>query len=201
MKIIVLSVFVLLSCVAFGQGQYFYINLDVAKPLSNSEWLSDVSTRGARVGYRTFINDKISAGIDLGWNTFEQYTPTETRETGNTSLTTDYFKYVYSYLATISGQYNFEVGDADRFYPYAGLGLGAVNQEYAIYYNIYQDAERSWGFLARPEAGLLVRLARYGSFGLMGAVHYDYSTNKSPKFDYDNFSALGFQVGIVFIER
>ncbi|HYG03810.1 MAG TPA: outer membrane beta-barrel protein [Chryseosolibacter sp.] len=200
MKMLTLILLTFLSTSAFAQGQYFYLTLDFAKPLANTEWIGDMATRGARVGYRSFINDKISAGLDLGWNTYDQYNPTETRETGNTAITTDYFKYIYSYSATVSGQYNFEVGEGDRFHPYAGLGLGAVNQQHAIYYNIYHDSERSWGFLARPEAGILVRLSRYGSFGLMGAIHYDYSTNKSPKFNYGSFSALGFQLGIVFIE-
>lgn len=200
MKSIAIVSLVFLSSAAFGQGQYFYMTLDFAKPTSNTEWISDMATRGVRVGYRTFINEKISAGIDLGWNTFEQYSPTETKETGNTAITTDYFKYIYAYSGTISGQYNFQVGEGDRFYPYAGLGVGAASHEYVMYYNIYRDDERSWGFLVRPEAGILVRLSRYGSFGLMGAVHYDYSTNKSPKFNYGNFSALGFQLGIVFIE-
>ncbi len=53
--------------------------------------------------------------------------------------------------------------------------------------------------LRAPEAGMIVRLGR--SIGAMAAVHYDYSTNKSEYFNYDNFSALGFQLGVVFMNR
>jgi hypothetical protein len=107
---------------------------------------------------------------------------------------------VYSYSAALSGQYNLSVGDGETFFPYAGLGLGAVNNEYVLYYNVYKDAERSWGFLARPEAGILVKFSKRRSFGAMAAIHYDYATNKSEKFDYGNFSALGFQIGLMFME-
>jgi len=66
-----------------------------------------------------------------------------------------------------------------------------------LYYNIYEDTERSWGFLARPEIGVLFRFTERGSVGVMAAIHYDYSTNKSVKFDYDHFSSFGFQIGLM----
>jgi hypothetical protein len=69
-----------------------------------------------------------------------------------------------------------------------------------LYYNIYTDEERKWGFLARPEAGILVKFSKRRSIGAMAAIHYDYSTNKSPMFDYSSFSAIGFQIGIMMLE-
>ena len=130
---------------------------------------------------------------------YDQYKPTETTETGSGAITTDYFKYVYSYSAAASAQYNFRLGESETFYPYVGLGLGANSNEYTLYYNIYKDSETKWGFLARPEAGILVKFGQRRSLGAMAAVHYDYSTNKSENFDYDNFSSVGFQVGIILM--
>ena len=54
--LIVLS-FVGLSFAAVGQENYFYINWDVNVPLSNTEWISNTSARGAKIGYRMFIDD------------------------------------------------------------------------------------------------------------------------------------------------
>lgn len=200
MRNILMLAFCLITGVVTAQEKYFYFAVDVNKPMSNTEWIDKTSAHGFRIGYRGFINDKFSAGLDVGTTTFEQYNPTETSQNGNWTITTDYFKYVYSYSATLSGQYNFAVGDRETFFPYVGLGLGANNNQYVIYYNIYQDTETSWGFLARPEAGVLVRIGRRGTFGVMGAVHYDYSTNQSKKFNYDNFSTVGFQIGVVFLD-
>ena len=197
------TVFVLLiaACApGFAQDKYFYINLDVNMPLSNSEWISSTSTKGLRAGYRVFLNEKFSAGLDISWATFDEYLPTQTIENGNGAITTDYFKYLYSYSAAASGQYNFRIGESETFFPYVGLGVGAMRNEYVLYYNIYKDTEQSWGFLARPETGLLVKFGRRRSVGAMAAIHYDFATNQSEKFQYDRFSALGFQVGLIFMQ-
>lgn len=197
-------VFFLFICLAapgaHAQENYFYFTLDFNKPLSNTGWLSATATRGAKAGFRTFINERFSAGLDVGWSTFDQYNPTETRYNGNSALTTDYFKYIYSYSATLSAQYYFPLGEGDRFFPYAGLGVGANHNEYVLYYNIYEEGERNWGFVARPETGLLVRISRSGSLGARVAMHYDYSSNDSDKFGYDNFNTLGFEIGIILMQ-
>lgn len=184
---------------AYGQEKYFYLTLNGNKPLSNTDWIGDFSLSGGRIGYRGFISPNFSAGLDISWMNFDQYEPVNTQQTGSGAITSDYFHYIYSYSAAVSGQYYFKEADEDRLLPYAGLGLGAETNEYVLYYNIYEDAERTWGFLARPELGVIYRLTEHGSFGIMAAVHYDYSTNKSEKFGYNNFSSLGFQIGIVAV--
>jgi hypothetical protein len=131
---------------------------------------------------------------------YHDYLPTATYQTGNTTITTDYFKYLYALSAVASAQYNLTVGNGETFFPYAGLGVGAQNNEYVRYYNAYTDKDKSWGFLARPEAGILIKFTRYRSVGAMAAVHYDFATNKSTLFNYNNFSSVGFQIGIMFLE-
>jgi hypothetical protein len=201
MKKIAVFALLIVACMSgFAQDKYFYINLDVNMPLSNTEWISSTSATGLRAGYRVFVNEKFSAGLDISWATFDQYLPTQTIENGNGAITTDYFKYLYSYSAAASGQYNFRIGESESFSPYVGIGLGAMRNEYVLYYNIYNDTEQSWGFLARPETGLLVKFGRRRSVGAMAAIHYDFTTNKSEKFNYNSFSALGFQVGLIFTQ-
>ncbi len=181
----------------YGQDKYIYLNIDASKPLSNTSWISDMTLSAGKLGFRGFILPNFSAGLDLGWANFNQYVPTETRQTGSGAITTDYFNYIYTYSAAVSGQYYLKDEDEDRLMPYVGLGLGASTNEYVLYYNVYQDSERSWGFLARPEAGVLFRFTERSSLGLMAAVHFDYTTNKSRNFDYNHFSALGFQLGLI----
>ncbi len=200
MKAVLTILMCLFSLMVSAQEQYFYAAYDINKPYTNTQWLDATSNRGFRIGYRSFINDNFSAGLDVSTATYEQYNPTETRQTGSGALTTDYFKYIYSYSATVSGQYNFRLKKTEAIIPYVGLGLGANNNEYVVYYNVYQDSERKWGFLVRPEAGLLVKIGRRGSFGLIGAIHYDYSTNKSENFSYDGFTSMGAQIGVVLMD-
>jgi hypothetical protein len=199
MKTALISILMLITSMARAQEKYFYFALDVTRPIVNTEWISGTSAHGFKAGYRGFFNEKFSAGLDIGSNTIDEYNPTETQQSGNGAVTTDFFKYVYSYSAAVSGQYNFQVGNRETFFPYVGLGLGVNTNEYVVYYNIYTDSERNWGFLARPEAGILIKIGN-GSLGAMAAVHYDYSTNKSEKFNYSSFSTVGIQVGIILID-
>lgn len=193
-------ILVMLSMTTFAQeGSYFYFNVDMQKPLANTSWIDDFSAHGGRIGYRTFISENFSAGLDIGWMSFDEYKPTQTIEYTNGAITTDYFNYIYSYSAAASAQYNFPLGEKRLFIPYAGLGVGATRAEYFQYYNIYKDGDTSWGFLARPEAGILVRFGERRSLGAMAAVHYDFTTNKSDIYQYDNFSAIGFQIGIMLL--
>ncbi len=185
------------STLLLAQEKYIYLNLDVNKPLSNTDWIEGISMAGGKLGYRGFIRPNFSAGLDIGWSNFDQYEPTSTIQNPTGAITTDYFHYIYSYSGVVSGQYYFKSEDQERFFPYAGFGLGASTNEYVLYYNIYEDTERSWGFLARPEAGILFRFTERGSLGIMAAIHFDYSTNKSDKFNYNNFSAFGFQIGLM----
>lgn len=189
----------MVGTVAIAQPKYFYLSLDYNTPLSNKDWISKGSAQGLRLGYRYFITDRVSAGVDLGSSSINEYKPTRTIESATGAITTDYFNYIYSYSAVVSGQYNFLVGDGDLVFPYAGVGLGANYNEYTQYYNIYTNAESAFGFLVRPEAGILVRFGTRRSLGAMASVHYDYSTNKSVEFGYKNFSTAGFQIGLMLM--
>jgi hypothetical protein len=185
-----------------AQENYFYLNWDINKPTSNTEWIGHTSSKGGKIGYRMMLKDKrFSIGADFGWTTFDQYELPETFEDSTGATHTDYFKYIYQTSLTVSGQYYFKVGEGDKIFPYAGLGLGAMRNKYRLYYNIYAEGEDSWGFLARPEAGIVVRIPGRRSLAAMAAVHYDISTNQSEMYNYKNFSALGFQVGIVIMNR
>jgi len=186
----------------FAQRSYFYFGWDVNQPLSNTSWIDQTSTRGAKVGFRKFIGAqrRISVGADFNWNYFQAYKPTETFYTDNGAVTTDYFNDIAQIAGTLTGQYYFPVGDKQVFYPYVGLGLGANRNHYTVSYNIYQDQESAYGFLARPEAGILVRIGERRRFGLTAAVHYDYSTNQSDNYGYSNFMSAGFQIGVVSLQ-
>jgi hypothetical protein len=187
---------------AEAQENYFYISWNGNIPLSSTEFIDNASGRGAKIGFRKFlgVERRFSVGGDFNWAQYDEYKPRETFVNESGAITTDYYNYIYQYGLTISGQYYFLLGEKDRFFPYVGLGLGANRNEYNVYYNIYTDTDRVFGFLARPEAGIIVRIGERRRTGIMAAVHYDYSTNKSDVLDYDNFSSVGVQLGIVLLQ-
>jgi hypothetical protein len=184
-----------------AQDSYFFINWDVNAPLTNKEWIGNTSTRGAKVGFRKFLgaDSRYALGVDVNWAYFQEYKPRETFQTQGGAITTDYFNDLFQVAITAQGQYHFAVGKREHIFPYAGIGIGASRNDFTVSYNIYQDEEYSWGFLARPEAGVLIRFGTRRKLGAMAAVHYDYSTAKSDNYDYKNFSSIGFQVGVMFM--
>ncbi|HEY9044471.1 MAG TPA: hypothetical protein VIN08_01175 [Ohtaekwangia sp.] len=204
MKYLFSIYFLFVAHVLCAQNNYFYINLDVNQPLSGNSWIgNNSSAKGARIGYRAFINegDRFSLGVDFNFTSYNRYHPTEVFQNPGGATSTDYYNYLYQYGLTVSGQYYFPVGNGEHFFPYVGLGVGGNHHEYTQYYNIYSDIDKKWGFLARPEAGIVIRFVKNRSIGALAALHYDYTTNKSEKFNVSSFSSVGFQIGLVFMNR
>ncbi len=202
MKIYLIILFILGCLSSHAQESYFYFNWDINTPMSNKDWIGNTSTRGAKVGYRHFIGAerKFAAGVDFNWSYYQEYKPTETFQNPGGAITTDYFNEIFQIGLTVSGQYYFPVGNREHFFPYAGLGLGTSRNDYSVLYNIYKDQESKWGFLARPEMGILVRIGTRRKLGAMAAVHYDYSTANSANYEYNNFSNVGFQLGVMLMQ-
>jgi len=197
-----LVVVVLLCCVkAQAQDSYFFINWDVNTPLTNKEWIGNTSTRGAKIGFRKFVgsDSRYALGVDVNWAYFQEYKPRETFQTPGGAITTDYYNDLFQLAITAQGQYHFPVGNMKHVFPYAGIGIGANRNDFTVSYNVYQDEDYSWGFLARPEAGVLFRIGTRRKLGAMAGVHYDFSTAKSDNYNYKNFSSIGFQLGVMFM--
>ncbi len=186
-------------CSAQFFDKYYSVVFDVNKPLSNTEFIKNTSTRGAKFIYREFINEKFSVGGEFGLATYNDYVPPAVYTNGNTSIYTDFFGYAYNYSLTLSGEYYFIT---DKWImPYAGFGFGAAYNRYTIFYNIYGDEDKKWGALFRPNVGTLMRFGKKTSWGATAGIHLDFSTAKSKDFDYKNFSNLGFQIGLVYMKR
>jgi hypothetical protein len=201
-KLLLLAVILIGPSFAQAQDNFAFLAWNYNIPLTNKKWLDTPSPHGGVFGYRYFVKEqKISVGLDLSWTTFDQYEPTQTFLQENGAITTDYFKYIYQYAGVVNGQYYFNIGDSELVFPYAGLGLGASYNRFTLYYNIYEDTEKTWAFIARPEAGVLVKFGKYRSLGAIAAVHYDYSTAKNENYNYSSFSSAGFRLGVVLMSR
>ena len=197
-KILIAAFILMISSQVFSQSydRLFSISLDVNQPLSNTDFIGKTSGKGFKLGYRQIVNEHFLVGADLNSATFSDYAPrqTYTYETG--AFTTDFYRYAYTYGLTLSGDYLFFPDK--RVQPFAGLGLGASYIDYTQYYNVFSASDKQWGVLVRPEAGVFIRLGKYSSWGIQGAVHYDFSSAKSADFEYNNFTNVGFQIGVVF---
>lgn len=168
-------------------------NWQIATPLS-TDYLKETSLAGGNFEYRRFIKPNMSVGIGFSWNSFEQYIPPKVYEKpdGSQALYTDFVHQVYTLPMYLNAHYYFSGGD--KLKPYAGIGLGAQYSEQDAYYNIFVTEEKNWGFVARPEVGLLFRTSNY--FGLHANIGFNYATNKSDAFKIDDLKHVYYSIGI-----
>jgi outer membrane protein W len=167
-------------------------------PLSNTNYVNQVSARGFKFGYREMISEKVFAGVDFTNSTYTRHKPRQTYTNGTSAITTDLFNYAYSYGLTLSGDYFFKT--EQRFMPYAGLGVGASYINYRQYFNVYAYQGDGWGVLVRPQAGIIYKLKDDSKWAFQAAVHYDYSSAKNEDLGLEAFNNVGLQVGIIILD-
>ena len=176
--------------------RYFTFSWDVNKPLTNTRWIDETSSFGFKVGYHKLLSDKFSVGVDVTDYVYHHYEPKATFVTEGGAITTDFFNYVYSYGLVVNGKY-FIPTQNSKIMPFLGFGAGVSANRFVQSYNIYTDRDDSFGFLARPEAGVLLSFG--GKVGIIASAHYDYSTAGSDYFEYSGFSNYGVNLGLVFM--
>ena len=171
---------------------------DAAIP-TNPDFLTKMSFAGWRIEYRHFVKSNISVGIGISRNYFSQYFESQQYTTRDESMTmtTDMQREIVTVPITVNGYYHFKSRRDTK--PYVGLGLGAQYSDQTAYFNIYVIREKNWGFVARPEIGIVLtseeRLGSY--FGLA----YNYATNQNEAFRINSLQHVSVTVGMFFFMR
>jgi opacity protein-like surface antigen len=163
---------------------------------TNNDFLTKTSFAGGKFEYRHFFPGKpLSLGVSLGWNSYEQYIPTQTitYDEGSKAITTDMDRVIYTVPVAAIGHYYFNYGKMAM--PYLGVGIGAQYSEQDIYYNIFLDEEYNWGFLVRPEIGVLIAPGQK-NWGILAGASYSFATNKNESFNIDNLKNFSFNIGL-----
>ena len=174
------------------------ISWEIGFPGNNKNFLSKTSLSGAKIEYRHFIKENLSVGAFLDWNSYYQYFPsaTYTNNDQTQAVTTDMYRYIYTLPFGANAHYYFNVGKIIR--PFIGLSLGAQYAEQRLYYNIFLSEAKNWGFLARPELGLIIKPNQLSAFGVLLGASYSYATNANNDYGFNSLQSFNIQIGIVF---
>jgi hypothetical protein len=168
----------------------------ILSPLSDKDYIGKTSAAGIRFGFTKFINDRFAFGFEGGYAGLTDYMPRATYYYQGGAYTTDFYTHLTYFTALANGQYYFKQGE--KFMSYASMAMGVGFSNYRIFYNVYEDDDTKTGFVVRPEVGTLFRPKDYANWGLKASLSYDYTANKSTKFEVGNLSGIGFQIGVVF---
>jgi outer membrane protein W len=180
-----------------AQKDKFFLGWEVAVP--TNDLISGTSWSGGRFEYRRMVNHNISVGIGMSWNSFDDYVPRTTyqKPDGTGAVTTDLVKDVYTVPITLSAHYYFDAGK--KLLPYIGLGLGTEYADQNLYFNIFGAEQNNWGFVARPEIGLIYPFNTHGGIYLNAA--YNYATNKNDIYNTNSLAQFAVSLGFVFGSR
>lgn len=164
---------------------------------TNNDFLKETSWAGGRIEFRHFLKPNFSIGLGLSWNAFDEYIPTKTYKNigGNTAVTTDMVRQIYTVPMTALAHYYFTVSNKN-IKPYAGLGLGAQYAEQNAFFNVYEVGDNNWGFVVRPEIGSLFRIG--SNAHILFAGSYNISTNKNDAFDISSLKQFALNLGIAW---
>ena len=175
---------------------FFAFAWEVGTPTGDNKFVDDFSFAGGTIEYRRMLsNGHLSIGMDISWNSYKEYLPYSTFHLNSgTDVTTDLYKFNYTLPMAVTLHHYFS--NNGKIIPYAGLGVGALYCRPSLYFNIYELYEENWGFLVRPELGLLIRSD--GDVGLLIGTRYSMSTNQETGFKIDNLQALSFQLGLAW---
>jgi len=195
-KILVSTIVLLISVAGFSQQKGtndWRIDWQFGLPVGNN-FVTAFSALGFNLGYSKFIKQDLAVGLELGWNNYYQYAPKKTYTQGNEAVTTDLYKYIYTFPMTATIMKTFHAGEV--FSPYVKLGLGGQYSEQNIYYNVYETTNDNWGFVVTPEIGAHVHFSKNNPWSLHAAVRYSWSTNAAKNLGVNNVQSVNFLLGI-----
>lgn len=195
---ILFAVVVLSGISASAQHEKWYLknvmtlNWEIATP-TDAKYLKETSLAGGSIEFRHFLNEKLSIGAAIHWNSFDQYVPAQVYEKpdGSAAIYTDMVWQVYTVPMMATAHYYFDAGKMVK--PYVGIGIGGNYSEQSVYYNVFVSDEDNWGFVARPEVGALIKMGKYAGFNV--SVGYNYATNENPAFKVKDLKHIGFSIG------
>jgi outer membrane protein W len=165
--------------------------------MNNKDFVGVTSANGFKIESRHFLNENISVGGEISWNSLYEYTPTQTYQIENGAVTTDLFKYMYNVPFVMNAHYYF--GSNSIVMPYAGLAAGGMYSEQYLYLNIHEITGKNWGFVVRPEAGAIIKFGSDSNMAALLGIRYNYATNHESKFNIRSIQTLGFQLGLAFL--
>jgi outer membrane protein W len=193
--IVLITLFI--SGAALAQKNVYAISWEVNFP-NNENYISKTSFTGGKIEYRHIFPKNFSIGLAMNWATYEEYSPRRTLEKpdGSSAITSDYIVQAYQLPITATAHYYFK--SSKLLHPYAGIAIGGQYMEQSLYYNVYVSDDNNWGFVVRPEVGVLIKPDKFGYWGILIGASYSYSTNKIALLNEDKFSNIGLSLGVAF---
>ena len=196
---IVISTFMLLSLTTSAQKGTLQMNLNYNYGIPSGAFKNDLvknnSPRGGRGSIMYSFSDRLSAGVESGYQDYYQKYP---RDLYPLSSSQDVSAVITNSIQAtpflLKGKYF--LLPAASVKPYVSLGAGANLISFKQYLGEFSSGRSSVGFLAQGGLGIMIPFKKYGSSGINLGASYEYAPYT--KNGYDNLNSMNLQAGVTF---
>ena len=192
------SAMMLLPFFAHAQKGTLHLNLNYnyGIPLGSfkSDLVSNNSPRGARGSLMYSFTDKLSAGIESGYQDFYQKYP---RALYSVSKSQEVSAVLSNSIQTtpLLAKAKYELTNTGFIKPYVSLAAGANMIDFNQYFGEFGKEQTSIGFLAQGGLGVVIPFGKSSRSGINIGASYDYAPYS--KNGYNNLNTFNVQAGVV----
>lgn len=167
---------------------------DLSFPIGNTrDYISEMSPRGWSFGLGYHITKQLAVGVDIGLHTFVEVLEADTYTDDNITLYGKQFRYINSFPAQVSLQYN-TISDRP-VEPYLKLGVGAFFFEQRTDMGIYSwTNDYNWNLGLRPEVGVMFPVFEKVKLSVLARYNYLFENQSVDSQGYFNIG-----VGMVLV--
>ena len=154
-RYIVLAALILFSAPLWAQQGSLKLNINYAVgiPTGNFKTITDkVSPRGWDAALMYNINDRLSAGLQTGYQDFYQKYPRQLIHQSGSDISAVISQSVQTAPVMAKVQYRFNAGNMVQ--PYVAVAAGGNFVNFKTYYGEFADSHSKFGFAAQPQAGI-----------------------------------------------
>ncbi|HRO46070.1 outer membrane beta-barrel protein [Agriterribacter sp.] len=195
--------FLAMLCAGFGlpalaqqQKLTMHINYAVNTPTGSfkSDLVSKTSFRGWNANVLYGVTDRLSLGLEAGFNDYYQKYPRQVYDTKDGAISAVLSNSIQTVPVMLKGRFN--LAPSGMVQPYVGAGVGGNFVSYSQYLGEFAGSKSGVYFAASPEAGIAIPFRKHGAsaFTLGGRYNFmpfSYSDNK-------NLNNWGLYAGIKF---
>ena len=167
----------LLNHQLFSQGALIALDYSISSPTADTkEYISDPSYRGISVESRALIRPNFSAGILLGWYSFQQNSD-QLFIVKDDTVSGMHTRRLRSYPFMLNT--HFYLGTEQGFRLYLGMNAGAYFIAQQVETGNTQYDKSNWQFGVVPEAGFLIPLGWFANIHLNARYNYAFKSGES----------------------
>ncbi|HZK06594.1 MAG TPA: outer membrane beta-barrel protein [Bacteroidales bacterium] len=192
-KILLALLFAATTLFSFGQQALWNITYEVSLPMGETQdFIGRTSFRGIGVEGRWFVDNNVTIGAGIHWNTFYEKKDKVTTVIENTTITGTHFNYINAFPFYANAAYYFNEGSYIR--PFAGINIGTIYSEERMDVGLYTLTDDPWRFALAPEVGVLIQTYGGLNFNLNVRYNHGFQTNDNKALSY-----IGINAGFVWI--